>query len=229
MTPRPATRPNGELSAWCIWAAETQSSGDLDSVLMGRREAGREELLERLCCDQVRRWRKGQRVPVETYLLMHPRVRDDDEAAFELIYGEFLFREELGETPTVEELEWRFPRFAERLRRQVDLHEILRSDDGRTLILPNGLRMSPMRRGGPSSRAGSWRRGTASSANSAAAGMGAVYKAWQVGLKRVVAVKVIRADAYADAGGGARFQAEAEAAARFQHPNVDPGLRGRRA
>ncbi len=50
--------------------------------------------------------------------------------------------------------------------------------------------------------------------------MGAVYKAWQVQLKRIVAVKVLRADAYADAGAAARFQAEAEAAARFQHPNI---------
>ena len=47
-------------------------SGELDSVLMGRREAGREELLERICSDQVRRWRRGQRVPAETYLSMYP-------------------------------------------------------------------------------------------------------------------------------------------------------------
>ena len=50
--------------------------------------------------------------------------------------------------------------------------------------------------------------------------MGTVYRAWQVSLKRVVALKVLRPDAYADAGAAARFQAEAEAAARFQHPNI---------
>jgi tetratricopeptide (TPR) repeat protein len=50
--------------------------------------------------------------------------------------------------------------------------------------------------------------------------MGAVYKAWQVSLKRAVALKVIRADAFADSAAVARFHAEAEAAARFQHPNI---------
>ncbi len=50
--------------------------------------------------------------------------------------------------------------------------------------------------------------------------MGAVYKAWQESLKRVVALKVIKGEAYADAAASARFQAEAEAAARFQHPNI---------
>ena len=53
-------------------------------------------------------------------------------------------------------------------------------------------------------------------------GIGAVYKAWQVRLKRLVALKVIRADAYADSGAAARFLAEAEAAGRLQHPNIVP-------
>src|SRR5579883_2845209 len=73
---------------------------NLDSVLMGHREAERDELLERICIDQVRRWRAGQRVPAETYLAKYPAVQRDEEATFELIYGEFLLREERGEPPT---------------------------------------------------------------------------------------------------------------------------------
>src|SRR5262245_18600247 len=49
--------------------------------------------------------------------------------------------------------------------------------------------------------------------------MGEVYLACQVRLKRLVALKMIRANLSA-AGLRERFQAEAEAVARLQHPNI---------
>ena len=81
-----------------------------------------QELLDWLCDDQVKRWRTGQRVPAEAYLARYPRVEESAESAVELIYGEFLLREEMGESPQLEEFRWRFPLFAARLQKQLDLH-----------------------------------------------------------------------------------------------------------
>src|SRR5206468_1359471 len=51
-------------------------------------------------------------------------------------------------------------------------------------------------------------------------GMGVVYKARHQKLKRLVALKMIVAGAHAGPDQIARFQAEAEAVARLQHPNI---------
>lgn len=53
-------------------------------------------------------------------------------------------------------------------------------------------------------------------------GMRMVYKARQVSLNRIVAVKMFLADGFSSAAMVERFRTEAEAAARLEHPNIAP-------
>src|ERR1700750_1276956 len=53
-------------------------------------------------------------------------------------------------------------------------------------------------------------------------GMGVVYRATQLDLGRIVALKLIAPDALDDAAARARFVSEARHAAAIEHPNVVP-------
>ena len=81
-----------------------------------------------LCIDQAERWRRGQRHRAEDYLFRHPTVAADEEAAIDLIYSEFVVRQQGGENPMAEEYAGRFPGYAERLRRLLNLDQLLLGD-----------------------------------------------------------------------------------------------------
>jgi serine/threonine protein kinase len=80
-----------------------------------------------LAVDQEERWRRGERVPAESYLEKCPALLQEPEKALELIYGEFLLRQELGDKPRLEEFTRRFPAFTARLEQQIQLHGLLGS------------------------------------------------------------------------------------------------------
>jgi hypothetical protein len=173
--------------------------------------------------DQWERCRLGQRVPAETYLDAFPAVRDQAEHAVELLLAEYLLRDELGEQPALEEYLGRFPQYAGALQLQLELHQAMGTgseplSDGseRTMTLGG--------RGEIESGAGSGGLpvipGYEVLGVLGRGGMGVVYRAWQAGLNRLVAVKMVHAGAWANPKVLSRFRVEAEAVARFQHPNI---------
>src|SRR3954452_6596789 len=96
--------PGGDLDPTGVSAppAPSGTSADLREVLRTR-ELCDADLVNLLCDDQAVRWSANQRVPAEAYRALHPSLQRDGEAAFELVYSEFLLRESLGESPTAEE------------------------------------------------------------------------------------------------------------------------------
>jgi WD40 repeat protein len=172
------------------------------------------EVAAALAVDQWRRWRAGERVPAEDYLARYPQVADDAEAAVEIICGELLIREELGERPNLDEYLRRFPRWADRVRTQFALHEAIGPAEGVTAWAGDAADRAPAP-GEPTAVAGYDILGLLGRG-----GMGVVYRAWQPGLRRQVALKMVLTGAHAGESELARFRTEGEAVARLQHPNI---------
>src|SRR5215470_15527008 len=100
-----AEDPAGRL--WRLW-----QEGQRPEVGQFLAQAGAltpTQLAAVLRVDQRQRWQAGEHVPAEAYLERYPALQADPECALELIYGEFLLREESGAAHPLEELHRRFP------------------------------------------------------------------------------------------------------------------------
>jgi serine/threonine protein kinase len=180
-------------------------SGD-DSLSHGERVAI-------LLIDQAERWRRGQRVPVESYL-RHHHLEGDDEAILDLICNEQALRRERGEAFTEDEYYARFPRQAEALRRQLSVERGLAGETRASL----GGESTPREVVRLPAEIGKYRI----LACLGEGGQGTVYRAVHPTLDREVVVKLCREPAGAELDPAVRetLLGEGRLLAEVDHPNL---------
>jgi serine/threonine protein kinase/tetratricopeptide (TPR) repeat protein len=173
-------------------------------------------------------WQAGQRPSIEALCASLPEP-DRSVLLCDLLALEVRYRRRNGDTPTWEEYQQRFPAEAPNV---LDLF-IDTEPDGNTnavtlgpsepLAAPPGDQTQLSQTGAPPAVVPTRPKAVAGYEileELGRGGMGVVYKARQLSLSRIVALKMIRAGDHAAPRELARFRTEAEAVARLQHPNI---------
>lgn len=155
----------------------------------------------------------GEDHPVERTLDEFAQISDNDDLVAELVYNEHLIRSEQGQSPQVYEFLNRFPRHATRIQKLFSIHATL--TDEQTLSAFDEATSELPKRLGPGCTVGPFEL----IESLGAGGRGHVFKARQVDLGRIVALKVLKGNATNDQE-IRRFLIEAKAVANLQHPNI---------
>jgi serine/threonine protein kinase len=84
-----------------------------------------DRLVDDLVEEMAQRWRDGERPLVEDYLVLHPQLCEQPEAALELLYEEIHLRQEQGQELRAEELLGRFPKWRRQVQALLECHHLL--------------------------------------------------------------------------------------------------------
>jgi serine/threonine protein kinase len=175
-----------------------------------------------ICADQSARWRIGDRVQIEHYLAQCPELLSDPKCFLELIHLEIALRTKAGDSPSLSQYLRRFPQHAELLRgswsqTQTTLTRVQlnvpssRELDGAKKTIGEEARSSEFSLTLP---------GIELFEKLGEGGMGVVYRARDIRLDQPRAIKVIRSGPFASKESQDRFNREARAVARLNHPGV---------